>query len=711
MMPHMIRNPSWPPSSNRLHPPGCTPASLMEAPEPLGTVEPFQPATNSHPGPVFECGEGVFQSVNAGKYNSFENNYMPLTSMPCSCPAESLSRSDLGGNAVSSSNQLTNSSVRSMPPSSPGCTPASPMEALSPLGTVEPFLPATSSHPGPVSECGVRVFQPANAGKYHSIKNNTLPSTLSASSHDSSGDSTYNAIWMYYQNVRGLRTRIDELLLATSDCRFDVIILTETGLNNSITSQQLFGSGFNVYRCDRSPANSDKSRFGGVLIAIAQRYASRVVHTVCGRGLEQICVSSTIKGRKVLICGIYIPPDKSQNVSIINDHLSSMNELCEKCSPGDAVLVCGDYNQPHMRWCVAENSIQCSVSLLPVASSTLLDGMDYLCLVQRNVVRNQLDRTLDLVFCSPDCEAVVNCSLDPLLPVDSHHPPLEFSIPACLVRDDGTERPPENRPLNFRKLDFVALLEYLQTVDWTAVTNCYDVDDMAESFCTVLNNWLVSNVPRTRPPVLPAWSTPYLRKLRRVRNACQRKLRHQRTPISIRNFQRASNAYRFKNASLYKSYVLRIQMGLRRNPRGFWRFVNSKRKSHAIPANVYLNEVHAVSAKESCQLFAKHFSSIFATDPASTLDIVNATRDVPVDVVDIGVFNINPEMVKLAAKKLKRSFVPGPDGLPAVVICRCICSLAQPLCDIFNRSLQQAKFPRIWKQSFMIPVFQTWRSS
>lgn len=63
-------------------------------------------------------------------------------------------------------------------------------------------------------------------------------------------------------------------------------------------------------------------------------------------------------------------------------------------------------------------------------------------------------------------------------------------------------------------------------------------------------------------------------------------------------------------------------------------------------------------------------------------------------------------MVSLAAKRLKCSFVPGPDGLPAVVICRCIAVLAQPLCDIFNRSLQHAKFPHIWKQSFMTPVFK-----
>lgn len=245
------------------------------------------------------------------------------------------------------------------------------------------------------------------------------------------------------------------------------------------------------------------------------------------------------------MCAIYIPPDRSQDVNVINDHLSALNELCEKCSLGDAVLVCGDYNQPRMNWCLVDNTVQCNSRQLPLASSTLLDGMDYLCLAQRNLVRNQLDRTLDLVFCLSECVADVDCSLAPMLPVDSHHPPLEISLPACLVRDERIAQPQENRPLNFRQIDFDALLDYLLIIDWNEIFLSNDIDQVAENFCSILNNWLALNVPRIRPSVSPAWSTPRLRELKRARNACQRKLRRQRTPSNKRKFQRASNAYRF----------------------------------------------------------------------------------------------------------------------------------------------------------------------
>ncbi|XP_055633881.1 uncharacterized protein LOC129774200 [Toxorhynchites rutilus septentrionalis] len=394
-----------------------------------------------------------------------------------------------------------------------------------------------------------------------------------------------------------------------------------------------------------------------------------------GQRLEQICVSSTIKGRKLLICAIYIPPDRSQDVGVINDHLASMNELCNKCSNDDVILTCGAYNQPHMRWRSIDNVIQCDSSQLPSSSSTLLDGMDYLCLNQRNLVHNPLDRILDLIFCSPDIDIDVYYCPASLLPLDSHHPSLEIYLPARVVCVEAIERRVD-RPLNFRTIDFAALLAYLSTVDWDMISAINDVNEMAERFNSILNDWLVTNVPRIKPPVSPVWSSHRLRTLKRARNACQRQLRRQRTLTNRQCFQQASNAYRSLNASLYKNYVFRVQSALKTNPRSFWHFVNSKRKNSVIPMNVHLNDITATSATESSQLFAEHLASVFAENPASRSEIEEAIRDVPVDMVDLGIFVVNPEMVSLAAEKLKRSLTPGPDGLPAVVICRCIAILA-----------------------------------
>ncbi|XP_055527459.1 uncharacterized protein LOC129720074 [Wyeomyia smithii] len=515
-----------------------------------------------------------------------------------------------------------------------------------------------------------------------------------------------DAIWIFYQNVRGLRTKIDDLFLAASECSYDVIILTETGLNNDINDLQLFGTAYNVFRCDRSPQNSCKSRLGGVLVAVAQCNTSKTICTTNGQSLEQICVSSVVKGKKLLICAVYIPPDRSSDICTMNDHLATIDEIRTNSTLEDTILVCGDYNQPRMQWMSGIDGIFCSNgNQLPQSSSILLDGMDFMNLSQANLVRNRLNRTLDLVFCTFEQKLSVNVCPVPLLPIDSHHPPLEMSLPAVT---DGIAPIVANaeRTLNYRRINFAALLAYLSTVNWDLLFASSDVDDMADKFSDEICSWLLTNVPTKRAAASPAWSTPGLRKLKRERNACQRRLRRHRTLEHKYNFQIASNAYRRVNAALYKSYVLRIQSSLRRNPKGFWNFVNSKRNTSSIPSSVFLDDETASTAATTCNLFARHFASVFNSGCTSQQEAEYAASDVPADLVDLRSFVITNEMVVEAAKKLKCSYSPGPDGVPAVVLTRCIAALVDPLCCIFNRSFNEGKFPLLWKQSYMFPVYK-----
>ena len=152
---------------------------------------------------------------------------------------------------------------------------------------------------------------------------------------------------------------------------------------------------------------------------------------------------------------------------------------------------------------------------------------------------------------------------------------------------------------------------------------------------------------------------------------------------------------------------MRVQTELRRNPKHFWNFVNSKRKCSSIPSVVCLDEVESTSTFESCELFAKFFASVFAENIASDEDAEIASVDVPENLVDLGTFLVTPDMIITASKRLKKSYSAGPDGIPTAVFSYCAAALAEPLCHIFNKSFDQGIFPMIWKQSFMFPVFKS----
>jgi hypothetical protein len=53
-------------------------------------------------------------------------------------------------------------------------------------------------------------------------------------------DRTSSFLSIYYQNVRGLRTKTEQLIVKTSDGNFDVLAFSETWLNVDILSSELF---------------------------------------------------------------------------------------------------------------------------------------------------------------------------------------------------------------------------------------------------------------------------------------------------------------------------------------------------------------------------------------------------------------------------------------------------------------------------------------
>ncbi|XP_055622731.1 uncharacterized protein LOC129766239 [Toxorhynchites rutilus septentrionalis] len=601
----------------------------MEDPYPSGTValhHNLNHQLSSRPGPMFSSGDGVFQLALSGKYP-------PITSTRY---AEKPSYYSF----ITSGSPQHHNESSAQQTSSPGRYETGFMEAPNPPATVEILQPSLSSRPGPVSGVREGVFHHAVLGKYDSVFS-------SSDSHPSTGSSDatnvwlppqpvaapVDCVWLYYQNVRGVRTKIDDLLLAVTDCNYDVIILTETGLNDCIDSLQIFGSTFNVFRCDRSCINSNKTSFGGVLIAVHHRYSCTQIHTPHGEILEQVFAVIVIGNKRLAIGAVYIPPDRSRDVELIDEHVASVRDLCDNAICVDQVLLCGDYNQPRLQWLQSAGGevLPAGASTVSASSAALIDGMDFLNLSQVNWHRNQLDRTLDLVFCSNGCNVIVNTAVVALLPVDTHHPQLEISLPVPRTCQYSDVYPvaDEYTP-DFGKIDYDALGYYLPTLDWTYLNACQNVNEMASDFCFTIQRWLRENVPHRRRPVSPSWSTALLRQLKREKNACQRKHRVLQSSDSKLRFQHATSEAQVKFAFL----------------------------------------------------------------------------GVPSDVISLTTFVVTPAMVISAAKKLKSSLSPGPDGIPSVLFCRCAADLAEPLSVIFTRSLNDGVFPEIWKESFMFPVFK-----
>ncbi|XP_062703532.1 uncharacterized protein LOC134285984 [Aedes albopictus] len=388
----------------RYQPPGRTLAvSPKEAPNPLNTVVPIQPATSSRPGPVFETGDGVFRNPFSGKYapNTF-------SSLP-EVPLNSSSHADFRRNAGSSHH-------------------------ASPVSHADSNRHAC---PGPVFE--------------------TAPSVSTAADPE---PDPLSHLRVYYQNTRGLRTKIDSFFVAAAEAEYDVIVLTETWLDDVISSTQLFGNAYTVYRTDRSRLNSRKTRGGGVLVAVSSSLQFCIDPSPVSNRLEQLWVKVHLDGFDVSVGVLYLPPDYKNDLFLIQQHLESIDSIMSGLSQHDYALLFGDYNHSEMLWLPSEDGglkLDTRGSNLTGPGSILYDGFCFHNLTQINSVKNANNGILDLVLVNdlslPACH--LSEAVEALVVVDTAHPAIEIDIVMSLPVK--YEQAPEGALFDFRRADYEVL--------------------------------------------------------------------------------------------------------------------------------------------------------------------------------------------------------------------------------------------------------------
>ncbi|XP_058817031.1 uncharacterized protein LOC131680332 [Topomyia yanbarensis] len=448
---------------------------------------------------------------------------------------------------------------------------------------------------------------------------------------------------LYYQNVRGLRMKIEDVYLAAADGDYDIYVLTETWLGDRITSVQLFGDGYTVYRADRCDSNSIHGRGGGVLIAVSSALVSCEFGVDSSSCIEAVWTKITTSMKCYFICAVYIPPEKRLDCNIMQLHLDSIECISSQANANDAMIVLGDFNQPGLMWVASERGYAYpspSSSTTNPACRLLLDGMAFHGLNQVNTISNHQSRFLDLVFVNgialPECS--VSEASNVIVPLDNYHPALEIKISTSSTLQYEEALVADRR--NFRKTDLATLRRSLLLIDWSVLLDHVDVDAAVDLYNRLLLDCVEISVPKCQPPRKPPRSNAMLRNLKRILAKALRAYTNRRCPFLKRFFAIASNEYRSYNKLLYKRYVNRIQQNLRRNPKGFWSFVNTKRKETGLPSKMVYNDEIATTTAAKCSLFASYFSGVFTTDVPSVIEIENAVRDVPVDAVDMDLTGI-----------------------------------------------------------------------
>lgn len=213
-----------------------------------------------------------------------------------------------------------------------------------------------------------------------------LPSSMIGHEHD-------RKLTVYYQNVRGLRSKLRELRTNVHLVDFDLFAFTETNLTTSHFVTELGFQNFTVFRCDRSVSTSRKSSGGGVLLAVSHSIPCSQISSNINT-IEQVFIRLSLGRLRCVVGLVYIPPASS-----VDTYSAYWVEVARVRAlyPHDAFFLFGDYNLPDISWNTDADFFPSGSTL---QSSVTIEQVLFLDLRQRNLVPNHNGRILDLVFSS-----------------------------------------------------------------------------------------------------------------------------------------------------------------------------------------------------------------------------------------------------------------------------------------------------------------------
>ena len=229
-----------------------------------------------------------------------------------------------------------------------------------------------------------------------------------------------------------------------------------------------------MYRCDNKRELSQKSRGGGVLIALTYDFqVLRNVECFNTALTDAILVVTNFNNLTIVFCCVYVCPDSP--LSEYDKFYDFCTSFLDSLNFNFKLIICGDFN-------ISNYYLLSRHDLSSVTCKKFVEFINFLeinNLKQGNTILNENEKLLDLVL-SNVTEFNVDRCMFPILTEDAHHPSLDITFKFSYKKKYQTYKESELR-YDYKRANFMKLYQLFEEADFQAVYNQTD----PELACTI----------------------------------------------------------------------------------------------------------------------------------------------------------------------------------------------------------------------------------
>lgn len=493
---------------------------------------------------------------------------------------------------------------------------------------------------------------------------------------------------VWYSNVRSIKNKLRELSALVESTPNTVFALTETWLDPSTHDGQIADTDrFQIFRKDRTT-----SRGGGVMLIAPGNLACRRRRDLEQEALEAVFVETRSGNHTVLLICVYAPP--RLQASSLEALQASVD--CIQRSRYTNIYLMGDFNA-HIDWTDMTSPIPSdplSQSLLDLTESW---GFTQCCSDPTYSSPSGTNAHLDLFF-TTNPSLLSDCTVEDSLTNCDHkaiHAHTYMAIPrlgrfARLV-------------YRYSRADLAHLQMLLHLAPWPMVLTDDSIDDMYELWCDFMDAILRECVPRSsahRRQQAP-WITRDIIQLSRRKRQLFRKARKRSCPTSLEAARKTQREIKRLAHISYNKYACDVAARAAKEPKLFWAFVKSQRKSSYIRPNLTHNNLSITDPAAIADLFNQHFSSVWSPENPLPTPAVDSPA-----VTSLSSITITEEDVTSSLALLKSSQNSGPDRIHPSLLKLSSPTLTPILTAMFQKIVDSGSVPSAWKHSLITPVLK-----